>query len=310
MLNKLTGSTATPKPAPLPTPKDDGTVQAPAPKSTGSTSGLSGDEHKTSASTGANAASKLGLGGVVSSGPKAKDLRDFGKYLLDQGDSNGCGTTSLAMMLNYWKGDKNAFSREKIDDKIRTGPDQMAFSSPDNLESYAKDNGFRSNAISGGSMDQLKGYLDQGVPVQVLYDPNNDGGDSLLHYVNVVGYTEKDGQIDQIKIADPAGGETKEISREEFENRWSDLELGGIGTGLNNVMIVTLPGENTPIRDRDGNTIMSDDIDLPEGDTGWSGKIADLISDTTNFVSNGVETVKDGAETVVEGAKDLWDKVF
>jgi uncharacterized protein YvpB len=308
--DRLTGRPLTPiAPAPAPKAPEAPTLKAPEPAAPQAPA-LKQDQ---GAVAGGGARSRMALPGSPAKapqGPMPRDVRDFGKYLEDQGDTNGCGTTSLAMMLSYWKGEPKAYTREKIDEKIRTGPDAMAFSSPDNLEGYAKDQGFRSNAISGGSMDQLKGYLDKGVPVQVLYDPNNDGGDTLLHYVNVVGYTGKGDDIDQLTIADPATGETSNVDREEFEARWNDLELGGVGSGLNNVMIVTLPGENTPIRDRQGNVVMSDDIALPEGGTGFSGAVADLISDATNVVSNGVETVKDGVETVKDTAKDVWNKIF
>lgn len=308
--DRITGRPLSPTaPAPAPKAPEAPTVKAPEPPAPQAPE-LKRDQGTVA---GGGARSRMALPGSPSKapqGPIPRDVRDFGKYLENQGNTNGCGTTSLAMMLSYWKGEPKAYTREKIDEKIRTGPDQMAFSSPDNLEGYAKDQGFRSNAISGGSMEQLKGYLDKGVPVQVLYDPNNDGGDTLLHYVNVVGYKGSGDKIDQLTIADPATGETTDVDREEFESRWNDLELGGVNSGLNNVMIVTLPGENTAIRDRQGNTVMTDDIALPEGGTGFSGKVADLISDATNVVSNGVETVKDGVETVTDTAKDVWNKIF
>jgi predicted double-glycine peptidase len=244
--------------------------------------------------------SRMSLAGAgAPSGPAPRDARDFDSYIQDQGDTNGCGTTSLAALLSFWKGKPEAYTRTQIDEQIRYGPDAMAFTSPDNIEKYAKDQGFRSNAINDGSLDQLKGYLDKGVPVQVLYDPNNDGGDTLLHYVNVTGYNaDADGNVSSVKIADPATGESETLDREEFEERWGGLEMKGVGTGLNNVMLVTLPGENTPIRGRDGQTTMSDDIDLPEGGMGFSGAIADLVSDTVNSLNP------------VQDIKNTWNRFF
>lgn len=258
---------------------------------------LSSDTHTVAPTKTASRMSLAGAG--VPSGPAPLDARGFDAYIQNQGDTNGCGTTSLAALLSFWKGKPEAYTQAQIDEKIRYGPDAMAFTSPANIEQYAKDQGFRSNAVNDGSIDQLKGYLDKGVPVQVLYDPNNDGGDTLLHYVNVTGYNaDSDGNVSSLKIADPATGESETLSREEFEKRWGGLEMKGVGTGLNNVMLVTLPGENTPIRGRDGQTTMSDDIDLPEGGLGFSGAIADLVSDTVNSLNP------------VQDIKNTWNRFF
>jgi hypothetical protein len=115
----------------------------------------------------------------------------------------------------------------------------------------------------------------------------------------VIGYTpDAEGKVSEVKIGDPATGQTETMSREEFEGRWGDLHMKGVDTGLNHVMLVHLPGENTPIRARDGKTIMSNDIPLPEGGMGLSGAVADFVADTVNELNP------------VQVAKNAWHSIF
>ena len=221
---------------------------------------------------------------------EARDLAGVERFMQDQGQTNGCGTTSLAVLLSFLTGRPGAFKQAQIDSAIRRGD---LFSSPHNLVDYAQRQGFRSKAINNGSLDQLKDYVAKGVPVQVLYDPGAKD-DLLLHYVNVVGY---DAEADEFLIADPNDGPDQGLRRveaDEFAERWADLEMKNLGTGMNNVMLVHLPGENTPIKGPDGKTRMSDTIALPEGDgLGWRAKAADVFSDAVNLGAKGWEKAQD-----------------
>ncbi|MFN3431390.1 MAG: hypothetical protein ACK46X_15730, partial [Candidatus Sericytochromatia bacterium] len=76
-------------------------VEAPAPKAVSESARLAGDQS------------------TVKTTQEGKSPEDFDKFLQDQGQTNGCGTTSLAMLLSYWKGQPGAFTREKIDSSIR-----------------------------------------------------------------------------------------------------------------------------------------------------------------------------------------------
>lgn len=225
----------------------------------------------------------------------ARDVSDIARFMEDQGTTNGCGTTSLGVLLNFWKNEEGLFNREMIDQSIRAG---NMFTSPDNIVSYARERGFRSAVQNNSTLDDLKGYVAQGVPVQVLIDPGK-GSDATLHYVNVVGY---DAARDEFLIADPNDGPQQGLRRmgaAEFEQKWDNLKFLNLPTALDRVMIVHLPGQNTPVKGPDGRVRMSDDIALPERQgSGVGGFVADLVADVGNGAIRAWETTKSTAKKV------------
>lgn len=272
---------------------------------------MSGDRQTVGGGT---ARSGMSLGGSAPT-PRGRNARDFDRFLMNQydgADKNACGTTSMSMVLNFWKNKPGEYTHQRVDSEVRRGPDM--FSSPKNLIDYARDQGFRSEGKNNSSIDDLKGYLDQGVPVQVLIDPNKDGGDAVLHYVNVVDYeADQDGKITDVVIADPAGGDQETMPVSEFQEKWGSLEFMGAPSGVNNLMLVHLPGENTPVVGKDGVTRNSDDIELPpqagflsralglQFGAGIAG--ADVLADVVNEGAETLEEIKDLGGTVVDGAK-------
>lgn len=246
---------------------------------------------------------------TLKSAPEGRDVQDFDRFLEDQGATNGCGTTSLAMMLSFWKDKPGAFNREKIDSSIRHF---NLFTSPQNVGSYARDNGMRAEVVNKAKVEDLTKLLDQGVPTQILYDPNGDGSDEALHYVVATDYTKDEkGNVTGIKIADPAGGYETTVPIEEFKERWDKLEFMGQNTGLSNVMIPMLPKENTPIKGKDGVVRDSKDIQLPKGgNLGWRVAVADKLTDVASFASKAGSAVKDAAVAVVDTVKSAPKKVW
>jgi len=219
------------------------------------------------------------------------DARDFGRFLQDQGNTNSCGTTSLGMLMSFWKGTPGAYTHDKIDASIRqfNGP-----TAPTNIVSYLLRHDFRAEALNNASVADLKKYLDQGVPVQVLYDPSADPSDEYLHYVDVVDYTaDAQGNVKSVKIADPAGGTLDEVSIEDFQKRWANLGLKNVGVGANNLMIVALPGQNVQVRGKDGVLRNSADIALPKNGNNWGWKLraADVVADVANFVGKAAKKI-------------------
>lgn len=265
-------------------------VEAPAPKAASESARLRGDQN------------------AVKATPEGKSPEDFDQFLQDQGNTNGCGTTSLAMLLSYWKGQPGAFTREKIDSSIRHF---NLFTAPQNVASYARDNGMRAEAVNNAKVEDLTKLLDQGVPVQILYDPDGDGSDEALHYVVATDYTKDEkGNVTGIKIADPAGGREKTVPIEEFKTRWDKLEFMGQGTGLSNVMIPMLPKENTPIKGKDGVVRQSKDIQLPKGTPmGFRAWAAEKLTDAASLVAKTGEAIADGAKAVANGAKKVWNAI-
>jgi uncharacterized protein YvpB len=158
-----------------------------------------------------------------------------------QGDTNACGTTSLAMMLSYWG---RPTTHEQIDREIRTAD---LPTSPDEAVRYANAHGMRAAIKTDASLEDLAAQIDQGHPVQVLIDPLDwDGsfnpGDQILHYVVVSGYDRgPDGRITGIRYNDPGTGTVEHASARDFEAAWSNLRLYNAGTGINRLMITMVP---------------------------------------------------------------------
>ena len=44
-----------------------------------------------------------------------------------------------------------------------------------------------------------------------------------------------------VAVADSAGGNRYTMPADEFQEKWGDLKMGGVSTGLSNVMISTVP---------------------------------------------------------------------
>ncbi|HEY3449104.1 MAG TPA: C39 family peptidase [Myxococcales bacterium] len=223
--------------------------------------------------------------------PAASDARDFSRFLQDQGNTNSCGTTSLAMLMSFWKGKAGAYTHEMIDQSIRyfDGP-----TAPTNIVSYLKGQGFRAEALNNASIGDLTKYLDQGVPVQVLYDPSADPSDVYLHYVDVVDYAkDAQGNVTSVKIADPGGGRMADVPVEEFKKRWGNLGIKNVGIGANNLMIVALPGQNAQVRGKDGVTRNTEDIALPKNGGNWGVKlrVVDVVADAANWVGKAAKKV-------------------
>lgn len=239
--------------------------------------------------------------------PHARDARDFERYLQNQnedGRTNGCGTTSLAMLLSFWKGKPDAYSRGRIDLSIRHFDMPT---SPQNLARYAEGQGFRTALQNHASLEDLTALLAQGVPAMVLFDPDGDDSDDTLHYVVATDFTTDDaGHLTHVRIADPLGGRMRDIPVDEFKERWDKLSVFHHTTGMSNVFLPMIPEENVPIRGRDGKVHLADDVALPEADgLGWRMGMMDQVADATNLAGRAADAVTDGARKLWGGIKRL-----
>ncbi|MBM3266940.1 MAG: C39 family peptidase [Candidatus Sericytochromatia bacterium] len=208
----------------------------------------------------------------------------------DGDDRNACGTTSLAGILAYWDPGSRLGNHQALDRLMRRGD---MFSSPDELLRVARAAGYRADMKTGASLDDIRKMLDQGVPVQVVVDPDSDGGDITLHYVAVTGYkTDSSGKITSLTITDPGGGEVYEEAADHFLKRWSDLRMGGIATGFDRVMLSYVPAGDRPIKGLDGKSRPASEIALA-GD----GLLGSVFSD-----SQPIRTAARGMSNAVNGA--------
>jgi hypothetical protein len=152
---------------------------------------------------------------------------------VDQGDSKACGTSSLAMIMDYLG---VPVSRQDIDSEIRR-VDQGAMPQP--LIDYAREHGLSAEGYNNGSWDEIKGDIASGIPVQALINTQADGDPSHGHFVAVVGFRTdpKTGQ-EQIGFRNSAdGGKIDWMNRAEFENKWSNHFAG-----FHNFFIAYAPG--------------------------------------------------------------------
>jgi len=223
--------------------------------------------------------------GQAPSGARKLSPNDLGVLAQNQGNTNACGTTSLANVMTHWGMPR---THQQIDSSIRAFD---MFTAPDKLVAYARDNGLRAELKTDAKLDDLARMVDQGVPPIVLMDPDSDKN-AILHYVTVTGYNrDANGKISDVVIADSAGGHRYTMSADEFQKKWDNLKMGGIGTGLNNVMITTVPRDGRMITGGDGVQRRASDIRLPRSSF-WSNLKSGFARGVANLISNGASFIQ------------------
>jgi predicted double-glycine peptidase len=129
---------------------------------------------------------------------------------------DGCGSASVAMVMEYWSGQQNQAAGLDAD----AGRIQQALYSraargiyASDLERYFQDHGFLTFAFAGEWAD-LKQHLEKGRPLIVALRPRTG---AALHYVVVAGLGE-DPRL--VLVNDPA--ERKLLKRDwpSFEREW------------------------------------------------------------------------------------------
>lgn len=236
--------------------------------------------------------------GSSKAGTTVKTLDVKPQNQFDGEDRNACGTTSLAMILDYFYPGRPGNNHHVIDQEIRRAD---LFSTPDNLASYAEKHGLRASVKTEASLADIKGALDKGLPVQVVIDPDGDKGDFVTHFVVVEGYEQDaSGKITKLHISDPAGADKYTIDAETFEKRWSDLNYSNVPSGMSRMMITYAPTDNRPIKGLDGVTRRANDIDLP-----GNSLLHDIFSNSTP-----ARTLGNGISDVVSGALNLRPGTF
>jgi hypothetical protein len=149
----------------------------------------------------------------------------------DQGSTSGCGTTSLAEIETYLG---KPTTQAEIDHEVRRTD---IFGSPHHLVDHARARGLEAEMYNHGTWDELKSYVDRGIPTQALISDDATGDFSTLHYVAVVGYgTDPRTGEEFVLVHDPnrgddpatpaVEGEVRRMSRTEFEKAWSKPPAG------------------------------------------------------------------------------------
>jgi uncharacterized protein YvpB len=129
----------------------------------------------------------------------------------------GCGSASIAMLLQYWsaQGTRIAPEREDADaiqKQLYSRKGHGIYAS--DLERYLRESGFRVFALRGAWSD-LRDHLSKGRPLILSIEPG--GSHAPLHYVVATGM---DWQREAVFVNDPARGKLLRIERAEFEKEW------------------------------------------------------------------------------------------
>lgn len=129
----------------------------------------------------------------------------------------GCGSASLAMLLQYWSAHGASVSAERedaaaIQGKLYSRKGRGIFAS--DMQKYLEDNGFRVFSVAGDWND-LRKHLSQGRPLLLSIQP--PGRKAPLHYVVVAGL---DWEHQAVFLNDPARGKLIRVERSEFEKEW------------------------------------------------------------------------------------------
>jgi ABC-type bacteriocin/lantibiotic exporter with double-glycine peptidase domain len=129
----------------------------------------------------------------------------------------GCGSASIAMLLQYWgaHGTPIASGRDDaaiIQKQLYSRKAHGIFAS--DMQRYLEESGFRAFALRGAWGD-LREHLAQGRPLIISLQPGS--ASAPLHYVVVTGI---DWQHEAVFVNDPARGKLLRIERAEFDKEW------------------------------------------------------------------------------------------
>lgn len=150
---------------------------------------------------------------------------------LHQGNTNGCGTACIAMILSYLFG--KDVTQHEVDLEIRR---MNIFTSPGDLVRFAQKQGLTAAAYNNGDLGELQLHLNAGRPVQALIRSERS-----LHYVVVTGF-EDDSNVGECLIClDPATGNRKMIPRAKFLDSWAYLP------GLFNNFYIAYSNQTSPL---------------------------------------------------------------
>ena len=129
----------------------------------------------------------------------------------------GCGSASIAMLLQYWSAHGTPIASERedadaIQKQLYSRKGHGIYAS--DLEKYLRASGFRVFALRGEWSD-LHDHLSKGRPLILSIEPG--GSHAPLHYVVATGI---DWQREAVFVNDPARGKLLRIERAEFEKEW------------------------------------------------------------------------------------------
>ncbi len=125
---------------------------------------------------------------------------------------NNCGPATITTYMSYFghtedQADAAQFLKPNRDDKNVT---------PQELAAYARSLGMETTLRQGGSIDRIKEFLNNDIPILVETWLTHDG-DGLGHYRLITGY---DDTTQQFSTADSLNGPDHQVSYAQFDDDW------------------------------------------------------------------------------------------
>ncbi|GIW22431.1 MAG: hypothetical protein KatS3mg068_1438 [Candidatus Sericytochromatia bacterium] len=204
----------------------------------------------------------------------------------DQGNTNSCGTTSLASVLKYHG--VNVKDHWEIDKSIRSTKFDF-FTTPGDIVSYAKSKGMKAGMKNNSSIEDITNYIDKGLPVMALIDPGSNKYDTGLHWIVINGYErDEKGNVNKLKISDPSGGYSYNQDIDYFKKEWEQINVGTdslplinkpmtISSGYKNLIVVISPKSGT-VKTPDGNILPASSIKVPNDSDTFGGTSARVLA--------------------------------
>ena len=160
---------------------------------------------------------RLGLGRPVPGGAPLADVGDLpgGGVLAQMG--NSCGTCSLSAVLRHFGVERTP---AEIDREIRNAD---IYTAPDLMVSYARSAGLEAVFRNRGTLEEVRGFVERGIPVVLLVDPQ-PGKAFRLHYVTAISFRDAD-DGPRTGVYNP-WGLREEITTGELSNIWDDVRVG------------------------------------------------------------------------------------
>ncbi len=150
----------------------------------------------------------------------------------EEQEGNGCGTTSLASILRYLRG-RWVPTQRQVDREIRGGGILDIYTDPFSIAHYAKKRGLEARVYVNGDFEQVKWFIDRGIPVMICITV--DGGKKVMkaHWVVPVAYWVNSSATQGLSSPVIIGyynpwGYQRAIPQSRFEFYWGEQELGGV----------------------------------------------------------------------------------
>ena len=134
---------------------------------------------------------------------------------VQQAESTGCGSASIAMVMQYWMRQNPRLEPAAADaERIYS---QLSSSSREGirgqaLKSYLEEHGFSAYAFNG-ELGDLRNHIEKGRPIVVCLAPR--GANAPLHYAVVVGL-----DASGVYLHDPARGKLLREDLKKFQHEW------------------------------------------------------------------------------------------